>query len=136
MLMLHLVEMRKKSVTIWIPLSNLNENNGYMELQKKLVFLNKITFKTNKNSNFPLKIKNLEKIKSKHIFQAKCNLGDILIFDQRILHRSGINKSNNCRISLQIRFNEMHRAKKLQSTFKPVFNKLILKKWKTNLLSD
>ena len=28
----------KKSVTIWIPLSNLNENNGYMELQKKLVF--------------------------------------------------------------------------------------------------
>ncbi len=118
----------KKSITIWIPLSDLNKNSGFIELQKELVLLKNIKFKVNKKNKFPLKIKNLNEFKTKNILQAKCNLGDILIFDQRILHRSGINKSSKCRISLQIRFNELYRAKKLQSTFKAVFNKLILKK--------
>ena len=118
----------KKSITIWIPLCDMNENMGPLELQKEIILLKKIKFKADKKNKFPLKIKNLDEIKSKNILQAKCNFGDILIFDQRILHRSGINKSSKCRISLQLRFNEVHRAKKLQSTFKPVFNKLNLKK--------
>ena len=43
--------------------------------------------------------------------------GSILIFNQCLLHKSGINKSNNCRISIQLRYNSFKKNDEILSSF-------------------
>ena len=40
-----------------------------------------------------------------------------MVFRQMLLHKSGQNRSNKCRVTLQIRINEMNKSNEPYSTF-------------------
>lgn len=42
---------------------------------------------------------------------------EILVFDQKLLHKSGINRSDKVRVSLQLRLNDLRTARDMTSTF-------------------
>jgi ectoine hydroxylase-related dioxygenase (phytanoyl-CoA dioxygenase family) len=48
--------------------------------------------------------------------------GQILVFSQNLLHRSGHNSSQKTRVSLQIRYNDLDTMKVMTSSFTPVWS--------------
>ena len=112
------------SIVIWIPLSELSKDIGYLKYEEDSHKKGVRDFVLNEKSNEkftliddPLK----EKIK-----EIKISFGEILIFRQSLLHKSGFNKSNKCRISLQLRFNDMYQEKLPYSTFKAQHSKHVI----------
>jgi len=106
------------SLTIWLPLVEMNSKIGYLEIFKKFdlnkIYKIKILDKKKYNENHAVKYN----FKKKDIIKLKVNFGDIVIFNQNLVHRSGTNTSKNCRITVQARFNDLKNAKNPYSTFK------------------
>jgi hypothetical protein len=50
---------------------------------------------------------------------------EILIFDQKLLHKSGINRSDKVRVSMQLRFNDLRSAREMTSTFTPMHSSYV-----------
>jgi len=51
---------------------------------------------------------------------------EILIFNQALLHKSGANRSDRVRISVQFRFNDLATAERLTSTYTPSLSRYVL----------
>jgi len=51
---------------------------------------------------------------------------EILIFNQSLIHKSGVNHSNLVRISIQFRFNDLATATRLTSTYTPSLSRYVL----------
>lgn len=51
---------------------------------------------------------------------------DILIFNQALVHKSGTNRSERVRISVQFRFNDLATAQRLTSTYTPSLSRHVL----------
>ena len=81
----------KKGCTIWCPLINVNTHNGTI----------KILPGSTKESFF---LSQIEKKKAKDINLSQ---GDMLVFNTKLLHRSGANKSNQIRFVLIYHFFEI-----------------------------
>ena len=82
------MEHKKKGCTIWCPLTNVSPFNGTIKIVP------------GSTKEFDQKQKN----KSKDI---KLNQGDLLIFNVKMLHRSGYNKSNKIRFVIVYHFFEI-----------------------------
>ena len=64
-------------------------------------------------------------IKSRYKFDFKdvlCKIGDVLIFSQCLVHKSGNNNSNSVRFSIQIRFNDLSKKDSISKILKDKFN--------------
>lgn len=96
----------KNSIVIWIPLCEITADHGYLKYSEGSHSKGMLPFSNNKNSREPYKV--LQEPGSETIREAVISFGEILVFRQTLLHKSGVNQSNGCRISLQLRFNDMH----------------------------
>ena len=101
----------KESITLWIPLSKVNNKNGSIEFclksHNKKYFKNikKRDTKDNQssiNSKTPDKIINQYK---KNLINA--NKGDVIVFSMNTLHKSVENLSNKVRFTLIARFHDI-----------------------------
>jgi|GEM_PF-6858048 hypothetical protein len=53
---------------------------------------------------------------------------EVVVFDQRLIHRSGVNRSDRVRVSIQLRYNDMQSACALTSTFTPSLSRFVLER--------
>jgi len=90
----------KNSIVVWIPFMDINYKIGCLEVSPKSHIKKKV-FEQKKNSRL---IKNSSKFK---FIKAKVKLGEALIFSQFLVHKSGINRSNKIRFSLQLRVTDL-----------------------------
>ena len=104
----------KSSITMWIPLQDVTTKNGCLKIVKGSHKRKKI-YKTNKDNI----IKNRYKFTFKDVL---CKIGDVLIFSQCLVHKSGNNSSNSVRFSIQIRFNDLSKKDSISKILKDKFN--------------
>ena len=91
-------------VTVWIPFTKTTIKNGCMitvSKFNKLGLLNHIS-----NSNGEVQIKNSEIIDKHKAVALEANVGDIILLHKHSVHCSLPNKSNNFRISADLRYNK------------------------------
>ena len=91
-------------VTVWIPFTRTTIKNGCMITVgkfNKLGLLNHIS-----NSNGEVQIKNSEIIDKHKPIALEANVGDIILLHKHSVHCSLPNKSNNFRISADLRYNK------------------------------
>ena len=91
-------------VTVWIPFTRTTIKNGCMitvSKFNKLGLLNHIS-----NSNGEVQIKNSEIIDKHKAVALEANIGDIILLHKHSVHCSLPNKSNNFRISADLRYNK------------------------------
>ncbi len=106
-----------ESVTIWIPLLQIPKSMGRLIVLPKSHKFGLKKFNNAKNSNDPFVISDLPKKQLSNQKEVNVPYGSILIFNQCLLHKSGINKSNNCRISIQLRYNSFKKNDEILSSF-------------------
>ncbi|MGJ3233115.1 MAG: phytanoyl-CoA dioxygenase family protein [Oceanicaulis sp.] len=53
---------------------------------------------------------------------------EAVIFDQRLIHRSGANRSDRVRVSIQLRYNDLETAAAMTSTFTPSLSRWVLER--------
>ena len=104
----------KNSITIWIPLQNVTIKNGALKIVEGSHKGKKI-YKTNK--------KNI--ILKKYKFNFKdipCKVGDVIVFSQYLIHKSGYNSSNSVRFSVGFRFSDLSRKDSISELLKEKYN--------------
>ena len=110
----------KNSLTIWIPLQTVSQNNGALKVSRgsHLGYKNYLYGKNGKfNVNLEKNIR--KKILNKNHYDLSLNdkefnfetvnmkSGQALVFSQFLVHKSGYNKSNKVRFSVQLRFTDL-----------------------------
>jgi phytanoyl-CoA hydroxylase len=86
------------SVTIWIPFQTCDENNGALRVIPK-----SHTWGEQPSENSLL----LTCPDEQHYVSMPIRAGQALVFSQFLIHKSGPNRSNTVRFSLQIRYNDL-----------------------------
>ncbi|MFP4517937.1 MAG: phytanoyl-CoA dioxygenase family protein [Oceanicaulis sp.] len=51
---------------------------------------------------------------------------EAVVFDQRVIHRSGVNRSDRVRVSIQLRYNDLETAAAMTTTFTPSLSRWVL----------
>tara|TARA_Y100001970_G_scaffold292364_1_gene433397 strand:- start:387 stop:1229 length:843 start_codon:yes stop_codon:yes gene_type:complete len=93
------------SATLWIPMSNLSAKEGTLKVIPKSHLLGLIKIKPADTIIFyEIDFPELDESKA---FTVEMNYGEILLFSNFLLHSSSKNKSNLCRYTIQIRFNDL-----------------------------
>ena len=111
------------SVVLWAPLGEINKSHGYLKILPNSHKEGLIPFTENKNSNEPFTVdSNIDESKS---VELKINFGEILIFKQTLLHKSGLNNSDQSRVSIQLRYNKMDSTSDIFSTFRSVHSSYV-----------
>lgn len=85
------------SVTIWIPLQDTTEQEGALLVAPG----------THTQGIFP---NSRGIITAEHDFEFEScpvKMGEVLIFDQKLVHQSGFNRSDRIRFSIQLRFSDL-----------------------------
>ena len=90
----------KNSIVVWIPFMNTGYKEGCLEVSPRSHETKKV-FKQKKNSQL---IKNSNKF---NFTKVKVKLGEALIFSEFLVHKSGVNRSNKIRFSLQLRVTDL-----------------------------
>ena len=88
----------KNSIVIWIPLQETNKIHGCIKVNEKSHKSKKV-HKADKN--LLIDDKNL------NFMDVPCKLGEILVFSQYLIHKSGNNISDKIRFSVQLRINDI-----------------------------
>lgn len=87
----------QNSVTIWIPLQDVEVESGALLVAPG----------THLNGVYPNK-KGIITADHKFDFQScPVKLGEALVFNQKLVHQSGVNTSNKIRFSIQLRFSDL-----------------------------
>ncbi|MEQ8406231.1 MAG: phytanoyl-CoA dioxygenase family protein [Oceanicaulis sp.] len=58
---------------------------------------------------------------------------EAVVFDQRLIHRSGANRSTRIRVSVQLRYNDLETAAAMTSTFTPSLSRWVIERQKAAL---
>jgi len=91
-------ESKYTSVSVWIPLQDVTRENGTLELVKGSHKLQKY-----RHTNIPYSFDKLwEKLKRKYLEPQNLKEGQIIVFDNSLIHWSTNNKTNKVRTSLQL----------------------------------
>lgn len=104
------------SVVVWFPLTKMVKEIGFLSVIPNPASYGILEFKDHDKgrSFFFEPVESIDETKS---ITLDCNFGDILIFKQSLLHRSGLNNSGRTRVSCQLRYNDMYRQDFGFSTF-------------------
>lgn len=114
------------AITIWFNLSSIKKKDGPLKIYEKSHKYGLLKFKDINMGTFKASIKKIPKLSIKEIILKE---NQVLIFNQHLLHESGLNKSlNKPRISLQIRFNDFKNISNLTSSFKFTSSAHVIKK--------
>jgi len=97
------------SITIWIPLQNVELKNGALKVIPKTHLQGFVRDDKNWSKNIVPKNLISEKVASKFgkFVNAPMKLGEAILFSTFSIHKSGINISDKIRFSLNIRFNDI-----------------------------
>ena len=113
----------ENSIVIWFPLSNITDDMGHL----------KIIEGSHKKGVFPFKkhagnepYEPIMKFDEKEASEVRLDENEILVFNQKLVHKSGQNRSDKIRITIQFRFNDLCTAKKITSTFTPNHSPYVL----------
>ena len=102
----------KKAVIIWIPLQDVTTENGALKIVEKS-HIGKRLFKTKNAARKDKTLKNAPKnniILDEYNFTFKdvtLKTGEVLVFDQFLVHKSGYNSSNSVRFSVGFRIHDL-----------------------------
>ena len=113
------------SLTLWFNLTNIETKDGPLIIYKESHKFGLLKFRDKKKGTF--EIKKPFKIKADKIYLKK---NEILIFNQYLVHESGQNISSKPRVTIQLRYNDLHSLKKLTSSFKFSSSDFVLNKQK------
>lgn len=114
------------AITIWFNLSSIKKKDGPLKVYEKSHKYGLLKFKDINMGTFKASIKKTLKLNIKEIILKE---NQVLVFNQHLLHESGLNKSlNKPRISLQIRFNDFKNISNLTSSFKFTSSNYVIKK--------
>ncbi|MBU3568181.1 phytanoyl-CoA dioxygenase family protein [Polynucleobacter alcilacus] len=86
------------SVTLWVPFQDTGEDMGCLQVIKGS---NKLGLLPEKNNEI------IEQFPDINYESAPIALGEILCFSQFLIHKSGFNRSEKIRFSLQLRYNDL-----------------------------
>lgn len=119
------------SVVVWMPLGDIAAEQGHLVILPG----------SHKNGTVPFRV-----YEEGHEPFTPCQapdeargqavpvrFGDILIFKQTLLHRSGTNLSDRCRVSMQLRYNEMKSQDHPFATFVAKHSDHVLERQKRHL---
>lgn len=116
------------SVVLWAPLGDMDESMGFLQVIPGSHKAGIVSFKNRTSGREPYEP--VIPPSEEQSIQVKMNFGDILIFHQDLLHRSNINQSRNCRVSMQLRFNDMYKQPYPHTTFTANHSEHVLQKQK------
>jgi ectoine hydroxylase-related dioxygenase (phytanoyl-CoA dioxygenase family) len=85
------------SVTVWIPLQDVDESMGALKVEPR----------SHKNGIYPNKKGIIKKEYKFDFLSVPIEFGNALIFNQKLVHQSGENISNQIRFSIQLRFTDL-----------------------------
>lgn len=95
----------KNGVVLWTPVTYISEEMGWLEFLKDSHKIGSLKTKRNKSSKRDIDNKKLQKLKK--ILKYNLKLGDTLLMNMDMVHRSGKNYSKKFRISLIGRYHNM-----------------------------
>ena len=98
-------KLNKKPITFWVPLVSVNKKNGLELFITKPKISNLLPHKFGKNPKTKLKYATIRD--KKFIHKTICpnlKIGDVIVFDNFLAHRSCPNVTNKLRISIDTRF--------------------------------
>ena len=100
-------------LTVWVPLTKISDNMGFLNILEKSHSRGEIVFRIKKPNNYSTsrvsrceisrKILSEYQKKYKHK-KVKVSRGDVIFFNNNLLHKSGNNTSNRVRFTFQTRF--------------------------------
>lgn len=122
------------AVTMWLPILPLDTNMGLMQVIPGSHEQGIRPFRKFDEGYEPYVARDLGKLEQQAI-EVMVDEDELLVFNQSLLHRSGRNLSSKCRMSLQLRFNDLDSMTKLCSTFTPVHSRMVLEE-QQRLLQD
>lgn len=111
----------KNGLVVWAPITKLDLNMGPLEFLENSFRIGTLKVKKKRSklrfgsSKREINQKRLKKFNK--ILTSKLNVGDVLVMNLDMVHRSGKNTSNNVRISFLIRFHNM-----ISNDFNPGLN--------------
>lgn len=111
------------SLTAWAPLAPMDAAMGYLKVIPESHSLGLVPAKHYIYCNEPYEP--LKPIDESRSIQVEVRFGEILIFDQKLLHRSGENRSKQCRVSAQFRFNDLYQCSATQTSYISVYSKFV-----------
>lgn len=97
------------AITVWIPITNVDEELGPLEIipgSHAGILPVVVLDPTNSNGNMAsvFRISELTQIAEENTIKIPMQAGDALFFHSQLLHRSGANRSNRSRWTLQYRY--------------------------------
>ena len=122
----------KNSITIWFNLEDDKKELGNLIVYPKSQKIIKDGIQDSKKGTYEYKNKD---IKLEEKIEINLKKDEILIFNQNLIHQSGINKSTKARISVQIRYNDLNSLKEFKSSFKCTISDYVSNKQR-ELLND
>lgn len=111
------------SVVVWFPLTQMIQKIGFIKAIPNPSNYGILNFKNFEGGHEPYEP--VISVDEKKAITLNCDFGDILIFKQSLLHRSGKNLSGKTRISCQLRFNKMYKQEFSFSSFRAVHSEFV-----------
>ena len=119
------------AVTLWTPLCRMTPEMGELRVL------------SGSHTNGPCEFKpyeaghewfeTAEPVPDEALIPVAVGHDELLIFNQSLIHKSGVNRSDRVRISVQLRFNDLATAKTLTSTYTPSLSAYVLNAQKERL---
>lgn len=119
------------SVVVWMPLGEITEAQGHLVILPGSHKNGIVPFKVYEEGHEPFTPCQAPDESRQQTVPVR--FGDILIFKQTLLHKSGTNLSDRCRVSMQLRFNEMKDQAQPVATFVPKHSDHVLQQQKKYL---
>jgi hypothetical protein len=112
------------SVTVWFPIYECIKSMGYLIVVPESHTLGIVPFRKYENYEPFTTIESFDE-RGKEV---KIDTNEILIFNQKLLHKSGSNDDIIPRLTVQLRYNDIQQLKKQTPTFKPIHSDYVTSK--------
>ena len=100
--------LRNNGLVVWIPLSDITQDLGRLQICPKSHHEGELKVVQNKNLPGDVSTVSVDEVGPEYIakysiMDVEIKKGDVLFFDTELFHRSGVNTSNRMRFSCQVR---------------------------------
>lgn len=122
------------SVVVWTPLGEVTEEQGHIVVLPGSHKEGVVPFKNYEEGHEPYAPRRAPDESSRRSVPVR--FGDLLIFKQTLLHKSGDNASDRCRVTMQLRYNEMKDQQQPFATFVAKHSDHVVQQQQRHLVSD
>jgi len=105
----------ENSIVIWFPLGEVDQQMGLLKVIPGSHKIENIPFRERDSSEPYEPIEDYDKHPG--AIDVNCGIDQMLIFSQKLLHKSGVNRSQKIRVSIQLRFNDISDIASMTSSF-------------------